>query len=90
MEYVAFRIGVAYLFYVYAIKSTKHNYIYVGMTANMNRRLAEHNSGKTRSNKHYAPFNIIYSEVCPDRMSARVREKYLKSGVGKEFLKNLV
>ncbi len=75
---------------VYAISSVERNYIYVGMTDNLERRLAEHNTGENRSTKAYRPFALIYQETSIDRITARKREKYLKSGVGKEFLKSLV
>ncbi|MBU1100432.1 MAG: GIY-YIG nuclease family protein [Bacteroidetes bacterium] len=74
---------------VYAIKSVIKSYIYVGMTKNLQERLKRHNSGWERTTKAYCPFELIYFEVHPDRVSARKREKYLKSGVGKEFLKNI-
>lgn len=77
------------MFYVYAIKSLKHNRIYVGMTVNLDKRLKEHNQGKTRSTKYYIPWKIIYFELCKTRIEARNREKYWKSGCGKEQLKEL-
>jgi putative endonuclease len=74
---------------VYAIKSLSKNYIYVGMTNDSERRLIEHNNGENRSTKAYKPFVLIYCEEFPDRTTTRVKEKYLKSGIGKEFLKSL-
>ncbi len=74
---------------VYAIRSEVRNYIYVGMTNNIERRLKEHNNGENRSTKAYKPFVLIYTETFQTRVEAREKEKYLKSGVGKEFLKNL-
>jgi putative endonuclease len=76
-------------YYVYAIRSHSRNYIYVGLTDNLKRRLHQHNTGLNRTTKPYAPFNLIWSEAFPSRQEAREREKYLKSGVGKEFLKSL-
>jgi len=73
--------------FVYAISSEVRNYIYVGMTNDLNRRMAQHNAGKARSTKAYRPFTILYFEELPDRITARQREKYLKSGAGKEFLR---
>jgi putative endonuclease len=78
------------MYKVYAIKSKNRNYIYVGLTTNLEERLNRHNSGKNRTTSAYSPFDLIYSEECFDRKSARVKEKYLKSGVGKEFLKSLL
>ena len=77
------------MIFVYAIKSLSRNYIYVGMTNNIERRLLEHNKGQNSSTKAYTPFNLIYKESFPDRVKAREKEKYLKSGVGKEFLKSI-
>ncbi|QCX01379.1 GIY-YIG nuclease family protein [Aggregatimonas sangjinii] len=74
---------------VYAIASIEHNYIYVGMTNNLENRLARHNGGRERTTRFYAPFKTIYIEECSDREFARVREKYWKSGVGKERLREL-
>ena len=59
------------------------------MTNDLERRIAEHNNGVNKSTKAYRPFKLIYSETFPDRISARAKEKYLKSGIGKEFLKML-
>jgi len=75
---------------VYAIRSSSRNYVYVGMTNDVERRLKEHNNGENRSTKAYKPFTLIYSEEFPDRASARIKERYLKSGTGKEFLKTLL
>ncbi|WKN43585.1 GIY-YIG nuclease family protein [Tunicatimonas pelagia] len=78
------------MFYVYAISSLKRNYIYVGLTNNLDRRLGEHNKGHNRTTKPYAPFAVILSESYPTRAGARKREKQLKSGSGKEYLKKLI
>jgi putative endonuclease len=78
------------MFTVYAIKSLIKNYIYVGLTNDIERRLNEHNSGNNKTTKPYLPFVLIYSEVVNTRIEARKREKYLKSGIGKEFLKKLI
>jgi putative endonuclease len=77
------------MFFIYAIKSKVRNYIYVGMTNNVERRLIEHNNGENRSTKAYKPFVLIYTEAFPTRIEAREKEKYLKSGIGKEYLKSL-
>ena len=75
---------------VYAISSLKVGRIYVGMSQNVEKRLQEHNLGKVFSTKGYGPWKLIYKEKCGiNRANARKREKYLKSGVGKEFLKSI-
>ena len=77
------------MYSVYDIKSTKKNYIYVWLTNNLERRISEHNMGKERTTKPNIPFILIYSEKFKTRTEARIREKYLKSGCGKEFLRSL-
>jgi putative endonuclease len=74
------------MFYVYAISSVARNYIYVGLTDNLERRLRQHNSGWNPTTKPYAPFQLLLSETFPSRQAARQREKWLRTGVGKEFL----
>jgi putative endonuclease len=66
------------------------NYFYAGLTENIERRLNEHQPGKNRTTKAYRPFKLIYLESFSTRLAARAKEKYLKSGVGKEFLRKLI
>jgi putative endonuclease len=77
------------MYYVYALKSIKFKYIYVGMTTNVEKRVKQHNDGKEKTTKFYRPFKLFYTEIHQTRIEARDREKYLKSGCGKEFLKSL-
>lgn len=54
----------------------------------MERRINQHYTGRNKTAKPYLPFKLIYTEEFPDRYAARKRGKYLKSGIGKEFLKS--
>jgi len=74
-------------YYVYVLKSEKDGNWYTGCTNNLKRRLKEHNEGKTRSSKGREPFKLIYYEAGLSEKDARAREKYLKSGMGKRYLK---
>ena len=78
------------MYFVYAIYSEIRNYIYVGLTNDISRRLKEHNLGYNKTTRPYSPFRLILSEKFETRLKARTREKYLKSGIGKEFLKTLI
>ena len=75
--------------WVYAISSLNFNYIYVGMSIDVNERIERHNSGRERTTRHFAPYKLIYVEECENRVEARKREKYWKTGVGKEQLREL-
>jgi len=77
------------MYLVYAIKSESRKYIYVGMTNDLEKRLNRHNKGYERTTKPYRPFVLIHQETFATRAEARLREKYLKSGIGKEFLKSI-
>ena len=76
-------------YFVYAIKSELDGRIYVGFSEDVEKRLKEHNSGKTKSTKGFRPWNIIFTQECDSRIEARKLEKYYKSGIGKEKLKQL-
>jgi hypothetical protein len=52
------------MFYVHAIASLEHNYIYVGLTQDVEERIKRHNGGRERTTKFYKPFELIFSEVC--------------------------
>ncbi|WP_298237378.1 GIY-YIG nuclease family protein [uncultured Algibacter sp.] len=75
------------MFFVYAISSKTKNYIYVGLTQDLEKRLVKHNSKREKTTKAYVPFELIYSEQVETRIEARIREKYWKSGIGKEKLR---
>jgi putative endonuclease len=77
-------------YFVYAIQSEVDKRLYVGLSKNIGKRLKSHNNGETFSTKGYRPWKLVYSEEVGSREQAKGREKYLKSGCGKEFLKNFI
>ncbi len=76
------------MYYTYVIKSDRDGKWYTGYAGDLRKRLNDHNSGKVTSTKNRGPFNLIYYEACCDEHDAIAREKYLKSGMGKRYLKN--
>ena len=74
--------------YVYVIQSKKDKQFYTGLTRDLQNRLREHNSGGVPSTKKRGPFELIYYEACLNEQDGLAREKYLKSGMGKRYLKN--
>jgi putative endonuclease len=91
VDLVAFgyRAQIKTMITLYVIGSLNKKFRYVGITNNLKRRLDQHNRGKNQSTKSYAPFKIIYTEEYNDYNEALVREKFLKSGVGRTFIDNL-
>ena len=77
------------MFTVYVLQSNKDGQLYIGMTGNLKRRLRQHDSGQQRSTRLHLPYRLIYTEEVTTRAEARERERYLKSGIGREFVKNL-
>jgi len=78
------------MFYVYVLKSLKDNKRYIGFTENLQRRLFEHNNGLVKSTKNRRPLELIYHEEFVSKKDALLREKFLKSGHGREFLNSLL
>jgi putative endonuclease len=78
------------MFFVYVLYSLKYDRTYTGMTIDIERRLKEHNDHQNKSTKAYAPWILIYQEEFKTRAEARKKEKYLKSGNGREFLKTVI
>lgn len=75
------------MFYVYVLQSLSYNTHYVGSTEDVERRLSEHNAGKCRYTSGRMPWQLVYKEECGGRSEAVRRERFLKSGQGRKFLK---
>jgi putative endonuclease len=75
------------MYYVYVLQSLKDNDFYTGYTNNLERRIKEHNDKAQFSTQNKAPFKLIYYEACIEKSDAITRERYLKSGMGKKYLR---
>jgi len=78
------------MFYIYVLYSQKLEKRYIGSTSDLYKRLREHNTGKSKFTKSGMPWNLIYKEIFHTNSEARVRENFLKSGVGRKFLDDLL
>lgn len=78
------------MFYVYILQSQKDGRLYKGLTGNLTVRLQQHNQGENRSTKGFRPWKLLYHEEFGTRAEARAREQYFKSGVGREYLRELL
>ncbi len=74
--------------YTYILMSKKDNRLYTGYTSDLRKRFGEHNMGKVPSTKNRGPFELIYYEACLHAQDAAAREKYLKTGMGKRYIRN--
>ena len=76
------------MFYTYIIKSKKDDKWYTGSTNDLRKRLKQHDENRSTYTKGRGPWDLIYYEACLNEDDARSREKYLKSGMGRRYLKN--
>ncbi len=76
--------------WVYVIQSEKDGWTYTGRTNDVERRLNDHNRGKMKSTSCHLPFKLIHTEEFSSRSEAMIREKFLKSGKGREVRKELI
>ncbi|MCO6478362.1 MAG: GIY-YIG nuclease family protein [Phaeodactylibacter sp.] len=80
----------SFMVYVYVIRSLETGRHYVGIAQDVGRRLKEHNAGRSRSTRPYAPWELVHVEGFNSHEEARAREKYLKSSAGRRYLKQLL
>ncbi|HZY10979.1 MAG TPA: GIY-YIG nuclease family protein [Bacteroidota bacterium] len=76
--------------YVYILKSLTKDFIYIGSTNDLQRRLFEHNNGSVQSTKPYRPLEMIAYIAVGTEKKARELEKYFKTGSGKAILKKRI
>lgn len=63
--------------------------LYKGFTNNLKERFKMHSNGLgAQHTKKYKPLGIVYFEKFDNQQDAIIREKYFKSGSGREWLKN--
>jgi putative endonuclease len=75
------------MYYVYILQSLKDKRTYVGFSENIERRLAQHNAGKSKATKHRRPFRLLFTEDFITSAEAKKRDAYWKSGGGRRKLK---
>jgi putative endonuclease len=74
--------------YVYVLLSLKDKKFYTGYTADLKRRLAEHNEGISESTRYRRPLELVYYEACRNQQDAMHRERYLKTTYGKRYIRS--
>ncbi|GAB1451528.1 hypothetical protein MASR2M47_15850 [Draconibacterium sp.] len=79
------------MFYVYALYSEQFDKIYIGFSADAQKRLASHNDQlNTGWTAKYKPWKIIYTEEFENKTAALKREKQLKTSAGRRFIHGIV
>ena len=78
------------MYKVYVLENVEDKSWYIGQTDNLERRLRQHNTkagGRTTAMKGEGMWKLIYAEAYLDKRDALGREKFLKSGSGRTYLK---
>jgi putative endonuclease len=75
------------MYYVYVIQSLKDKKLYVGHTNDLIERMKGHNNGLVNSTNKRKPFKLLYYEASNLIQDAVDREKSLKTGFGRAYLK---
>ena len=76
------------MYYTYILRSKKSGRFYTGYTHDLRKRFKEHNGSKSSYTKTRGPYELIYYESCFNEEDAKSRERYLKSGKGKRYIKD--
>lgn len=71
-------------YYVYILFSLKDKGLYIGYTSDLKQRLMEHARARVTAIKFRIPLKLIQYEYFIDRADAKAREKFLKSGFGRQ------
>ena len=77
-------------YYTYVLRSLKDRKLYVGWTNKLEYRIREHSSGKVESTKDRRPLKLLYYEACLIKRKEIEREKVLKTGFGRAYLKRRI
>jgi putative endonuclease len=74
------------MFHCYILRSQKTGRHYVGSCEDREERLRRHNAGESKATKHRTPWVLVHSEEFPTRREAVARERYYKTGRGRDEL----
>ena len=75
------------MFYAYVLQSESNATFYYGSTEDIEKRILTHNAGLVNYTSKYMPWKIVYVETFSTRSEAMKREKYFKTGAGRDFVK---
>jgi putative endonuclease len=78
------------IYFVYILYSPSTNHFYVGHTNNIDKRIEQHNAGRTISTKRGRPWTVVYKEDFPSKAAAYNRELEIKSIKSKVFIEKLI
>lgn len=78
------------MFYTYVLQSLRDGSLYIGFTSDLKKRFESHNLGRNKATKPRIPYKIIFYEAMLNKIDAKKREIYLKSGWGIRSIKKIL
>ncbi len=76
--------------FVYILKSIKNNTFYIGSTSNLERRLIEHQSGRSKYTSEILPVELVFSQKYLSTKTARKIEYWLKKQKDRDFILRII
>ena len=76
------------MYYIYVLYSNIDDKFYVGYTEDLRQRMKEHDRKKSSSDKILKNLKLLYYEACLSKTDAQKREKQLKTGFGRKYLRS--
>ena len=77
-------------YYTYVLQSLVDDDLYIGSTSDLKKRVDEHNKGRVESTADRRPLKLVYYEACLSKELSFAREKQLKTGFGRKYLKSRI
>ena len=79
--------GQIYMYYTYVIFDKINKDFYIGYTSDLNKRIEQHKAGYNLTTKKMPNPELVYYEACISKKDAEAREKQLKTGFGRSYIK---
>ena len=78
------------MYCVYILQSEKNGSYYIGSSGNLERRLFEHNSGKTKSLRYLRPLKLVFKQGFPLFQQAQRMERKLKKLKNRNIIERII
>ena len=78
------------VYYTYVLRSLKDSTFYTGFTKHLQKRIRQHNAGKSVYSSKHRLFKLVYYESYETKEEAVKREKYFKTTEGRKFYKSKI
>lgn len=75
------------MYYVYVLYSNQVDKFYIGFTDDLRRRIKEHAYKSVHTTKWMKEPLLMYYEACISKKDTMLREKQLKTGFGRGYLR---